>query len=76
MVHRAANFFIKKFLTADSADFISIFVERRMIPFGYRLKGYISPVAFSLGKNAMKFRCLAMFNTGVHRVFTSRVLTL
>ena len=31
MVHRAANFFIKKFLTADSADFISIFVERRMI---------------------------------------------
>lgn len=32
MVHRAANFFQKKFLTADSADFISIFVERRMIP--------------------------------------------
>lgn len=25
MVHRAANFFQKKFLTADSADFIRIF---------------------------------------------------
>lgn len=32
MVHRAANFFQNIFLTADSADFISIFVERRMIP--------------------------------------------
>lgn len=32
MVHRAAIFFQKKFLTADSADFISIFVERRMFP--------------------------------------------
>ena len=34
MVHRASNFFQKKFLTADSADFISIFVERRMISSG------------------------------------------
>lgn len=32
MVHRATNFFQNIFLTADSADFIPIFVERRMIP--------------------------------------------
>ena len=36
MVHRAANFFIKKFLTADSADFITIFVVIKYFPFEYQ----------------------------------------